>query len=169
MQASCSLEPSEPLVVFAKMKQECLHKLWLSAPEGRLSPWEQAKALALREASRMLHDGWDNLPWVCERLTKSGGGHPQPGSLHEFFSKVDADSDWFPGKHNGAKRGPTPQLTPHKRRCIAESAMAAKKYRKQEPCVAAVVQACPDATRSEKNWKAIRPEDYSHNVPRRLL
>ena len=24
MQAICSLEPSEPLVVFAKMKQECL-------------------------------------------------------------------------------------------------------------------------------------------------
>ena len=61
VQAICSLEPSEPLVVFAKMKQECLRKLWLSAPEGRLSPWEQAKALALREASRMLHDGWDNL------------------------------------------------------------------------------------------------------------
>lgn len=158
MQAICSLEPSEPLVVFAKMKQECLHKLWLSAPEGRLSPWEQAKALALREASRMLHDGWDNLPWVCERLTKSGGGHPQPGSLHEFFSKVDADSDWFPGKHNGAKRGPTPQLTPHKRRCIAESAMAAKKYRKQEPCVAAVVQACPDATRNEKTGKPFDPK-----------
>ena len=96
VQAICSLEPSEPLVVFAKMKQECLRKLWLSAPEGRLSPWEQAKALALREASRMLHDDWDNLSWVCERLTKSGGGHPPPGSLHEFFSKVDTDSDWYP-------------------------------------------------------------------------
>ena len=37
MQAICSLEPSEPLVVFAKMKQECLRKLWLSAREGGVS------------------------------------------------------------------------------------------------------------------------------------
>ena len=84
VQAICSLEPSEPLVVFAKMKQECLHKLWLPAPDGAsltMGASQSSGSQRGREASRMLHDGWDNLPWVCERLTKSGGGHPQPGSF----------------------------------------------------------------------------------------
>jgi len=94
-----------------------------------------------------VHDGEDApLAWIAERVTKIGGGHPQKGSLSEFFTKVDADPDWFPGKHNGKKRGPKPVLTKAKRRCIAASAMSAKHTRGQEPCVAAVVEACPAAS-----------------------
>ena len=63
-------------------------------------------------------------------------------ALHELFAKIDADPDWFPGKHSGAKRGPAPLLTPAKRLCIARSAMAAKSSG-DEPCVAAVVHNCP--------------------------
>ena len=43
------------------VQQEQLRHLWLSAPVGRLCPWEQAKAVALRLASRELHSGQDNL------------------------------------------------------------------------------------------------------------
>ena len=128
------------------MSQDSLRDLWLTAPQGRLSPWEQAKALGLREASRVLHNGRANMPWIAERVAKVGGGHPNKSSLHEFFKLVDADEDWFPGKHNGAKRGPKPLLTPAKRRCIAQSAMAAKRGRREEPSVPAVVHACPSAT-----------------------
>ena len=39
------------------MAQEQLRDVWLHAQHGRLSAWEQAKALALREASRELHRG----------------------------------------------------------------------------------------------------------------
>ena len=38
-------------------KQQLLKDLWLSATPGRLSPWQQAKALALREVNMELHGG----------------------------------------------------------------------------------------------------------------
>ena len=44
-----------------------LREAWLSAPEGRLCPWQQARALALREASAEIH-GAPWLPWIAERL-----------------------------------------------------------------------------------------------------
>ena len=34
-----------------------LRDAWLHAPVGRLSAWQQARALALREVSRELHAG----------------------------------------------------------------------------------------------------------------
>ena len=40
-----------------------LREAWLSAPEGRLCPWQQARALALREASEEIH-GAPWLPWI---------------------------------------------------------------------------------------------------------
>ena len=126
--------------------QHTLRGLWHAAPVGRLSPWETAKALGLREASKELHGGTGNLPWIAARLSKVGGGHPGAPALCELFAKVDADPDWFPGKHNGAKRGPKPLLTHAKRRCIAQSAMTAKRKHGQEPCIAAVVHACPLST-----------------------
>ena len=128
------------------MEQQSLCQFWLSAPDGRLCPWEQAKALALREACKVVHNGKLKLPWVAERVVKVGGGHPSTPALFQFFQAVDADVDWFPGKNTGAKRGPKPLLTSAKRRRIAQFAMTRKKRRQQEPCVPAVVHACPSAT-----------------------
>ena len=106
------------------ISQDALRHFWSSAPQGRLGPWEVAKALGLREASKEIHGELPNLAWIAERLTKKGGGHPTRQSLHELFAKVDSDPDWFPGKHSGVKRGPAPLLTQAKRRAIAQSAMA---------------------------------------------
>ena len=75
-----------------------------------------------------------------------GGGQPGTSALSQFFALVDSDAEWYPGKHNGAKRGPKPLLTSSKRRCIARSAMVAKKQRGDEPCVEAVLHSCPRAT-----------------------
>ena len=47
------------------MDQSAMRDFWLSAPEGRLSAWELAKALAFREASRELSGGEVNLAWVA--------------------------------------------------------------------------------------------------------
>ena len=126
--------------------QTTLQELWRSAPVGRLCPWEVAKALGLREAIKDLHDGQTNEEWIAQRVVKVGGGHPTKQALHELFAKIDADPDWFPGKHNGKKRGPKPLLTAAKRRCIAQSAMTAKSKHSQESCVCAVVLACPTST-----------------------
>ena len=96
---------SDPAAVFAPRQlpqpdtmSSALRQLWLSAPPGRMSPWQQARALALREVSRELHAGRTQLEWVAARVEKVGGGSPGQDALHKFFTKVDADPDWFPGK-----------------------------------------------------------------------
>ena len=102
--------------------------------------------MALRDVSKELHDGKPSLEWIAARVEKVGGGHPSRSALCQFFQMVDRDTDWYPGKCDGAKRGRKPLLTAAKRRCIAQSAMTAKKRRGNDPCVAAVVHACPRAT-----------------------
>ena len=97
-----------------------MRDFWLSAPEGRLSAWELAKALAFREASRELSGGEVNLAWVAARVTKVGGGHPTRSAMCQFFAMVDADPEWFPGKHSGAKRGRKP-LLPNGLHAVTES------------------------------------------------
>ena len=82
---------------------------WLSAPEGRLCAWQQARALALREASTDIH-GAPWLPWIAERVTKVGG-NPTRAALSQLFALVDADPGWYPGKCAGTKRGRKPLLT----------------------------------------------------------
>ena len=127
--------------------------LWLSGQANRFSPWQQARALAFREASKELHSGEVSVPWVANRVEKVGGGNPSRQFLHEFFATVDADPDWLPGKHSGAKRGPEPSLTKGKRRCLAALAMAAKREG-QEPCVHALVEACSKAAGGIGTWRA---------------
>ena len=129
---------------------QSLSAQWKSAQHGRLCAWEMAKALALREASKEIHGGKLNVPWIAARVTKQGGGSPAPPSLHELYAKVDADPDWYPGKHNGEKRGPKPLFNSAKRRCVALNAMTSKENKDQEPCVAASVLACPKATWNPK-------------------
>ena len=84
------------------MDQQTLRAYWLTAPEGRLYPWQQALAVGLRAASEEVHGGKGSLPWIAKRVTKVGGGHPDRSALHQFFALVDADPDWFPGKHTGS-------------------------------------------------------------------
>ena len=93
------------------MTQEQLRDHWFSSKAGCLSPWQQALALGLREASKELHEE-PNLPWICARLTKTGGGHPHRVSRWQFFSKVDADEDWFPGKYVWLRRGEARRAEP---------------------------------------------------------
>ena len=87
------------------MAQELLRDSWLRGQHGRLCAWEQAKALALREASRELH-GRTQLAWIAARVEKVGGGHPSGGALHKFFKVVDGDKEWFPGKRMGRSAWP---------------------------------------------------------------
>ena len=57
------------ICLFRQMSQETLREMWLHAPGGRLSAWQQALAVGLREASRELHGGSGNFQWIAERLT----------------------------------------------------------------------------------------------------
>ena len=86
----------------------------LSIREGRFCVWQQARALALREASAETH-GAPWLRWIAERVRKVDVFHPSRVALSQLFASVDADPDWHPGKHCGTKRGPKPLLTAAKR------------------------------------------------------
>ena len=82
---------------------EQLEDLWLSAPEGKLCAREQARAWALREIWVAEGKGQHGLyTFVANRVqtTKDGkpkGGAPVSQSIKDFFEKVDADPNWFPG------------------------------------------------------------------------
>ena len=73
-----------------------------------------------------LHGGEVNVQWVCDRVCKNDGTHPQRQSLHEFFNSVDNDKHWFPGKHSGKRRGPLPVFTLTKKRRCAKVMMQVK-------------------------------------------
>ena len=101
---------SAPAPSLCTMDQEALRKLWVTAKSGALSPWQQALAVAYRKASEEIHGGTPNLAWVSSKVVKAGGGHPSREAMRQFFTKVDGDEDWFPGKYSGKKRGPAPLL-----------------------------------------------------------
>ena len=62
------------------MDQVALRKFWLDAQEGRLCPWEQSKALALRQVGKEQNGGkLPKLDWIAERVTKVGGAIMSPG------------------------------------------------------------------------------------------
>ena len=126
---------------------------WTDGPDGRLCAREQAKAWALREVWQEQGNAtYGLLPFVSCRVrkTKNGkptGDHPTEAALHQFFEKVDADPDWYPGKHNGETRGPKRLLRGPKQTAIAS---AAKRLKAQgdEPTYSAIVAACPQATKN---------------------
>ena len=89
-----------------------LRACWHTAAPGRLTAWQQALACGLREASKELYGGHVAVTWIASKLRKTdetGRAYsedaPEQGSLSEFFRKVDADPDWFPGKHCGNRSG----------------------------------------------------------------
>ena len=140
--------------------QKQLEELWHSASPGHLSPWQQALALGLRHASKELNGGHVAVVWIAAKLRKTDGtgkGYsqdaPAPASVTEFFKKVDADPQWFPGKHSGAKRGRKAVMTPQKRARIASSAMS-QKGEGHEPSVDVTVARCPAATLNPETKKA---------------
>ena len=133
------------------MDQDLLRKHWLGGPDDRLCPREQAKAWALREvwlADKESTYGMYSFIASKVRKTKDGkptGEHPHSNGLQDFFAKVDADAEWFPGKHSGAKRGPKRILIGGKKSAIGSAAKRLKAAG-DEPTYADIVAACPQAT-----------------------
>ena len=137
-------------------RQLDLRACWHTAAPGRLSAWQQAFACGLREASKELYGGHVAVTWIASKLRKTDAtgkaysqDAPEQGSLSEFFRKIDADPDWFPGKHCGRKRGPQPLLTKKKRARIAQSSMR-QKEEGHEPSVEVTVARNRAATLNPK-------------------
>ena len=77
-----------------------LQSLWKEGREGALSPLEQMRAWALREAQKDLGgEEAVNRQKIADRVTKVGGGHPSREAIRKFLDRVDEDPDWYPGKN----------------------------------------------------------------------
>ena len=123
----------------AVARNSSLESLWLSGREGRLSPFEQVKAVAYRDVMRDVGvPEFGMLAEIAAKLEKMGGGAPTSEALAELFTKVDRDPRWFPGKRTGAKRGPKRTLRGSSARILAEGAMRLKR-RKVQPTYAKMV------------------------------
>ena len=47
------------------ISQQELQEFWHSAAPGRLSPWQQARALGLRDASKDINGGHVHVSWIA--------------------------------------------------------------------------------------------------------
>ena len=146
------------------LSQDVLREVWRGGQANRMCPWEQARALALREASREIHGGRANVEWVAARVVKNDGSRPTRQSLHELFALVDSDADWFPGKHCGKRRGPEPFFTPSKKKHCARVMMQVKHEAGDEPTVEEMKRRCPRATLNPRTGKT-----FDDKVLRRAL
>ena len=142
-----------------------LRAAWSRAPPKCMPPSEQCKLWGLREALRMLGQDDTQYQQMAGRVFVNGqddalgNEHPGRQSVREFFQRVDTDfKGWYPGRTSGAKRGAKTQLTPGKRKTIAQSMMAAKK-RGARPCYDLAKARCPTSTANPKTGEA-----FSRNV-----
>ena len=130
-----------------------LQAKWQEAPQGRLTPKEQAKLWALREVLRKQGEDCTQYVWMAGQVQVVGGGHPSREAVRRFFERVDTDpAGWYPGRADG-KTGRPQQLTPKKRKSIAKSMMAAKK-RGLNPSYELALDLCPKATTNDTTKEA---------------
>eukprot|EP00974_Lingulodinium_polyedra_P092942 9004024-Lingulodinium_polyedra.AAC.1 len=76
------------------MARRSLGDLWHASAPGRLTAWQQAYALALREASKEVHVGHVYVTWIAAKLRKTDAtGHaysheaPGPSAVTQLFQK----------------------------------------------------------------------------------
>ena len=124
---------------------------WLRAQNGYLPAIEQAKLWALRAVMRKMGEDVTQYQWMAAQVRLVGGGHPTRQAVHKFFTRVDGDPDWYPGKRHNVGGRPR-ALTSAKRKRIAHSAMALKR-RNMEPCYMAVKAQCPAALHNPTTGK----------------
>ena len=99
----------------------------------------------MREAWNEFKDtNYGMLIFIATRVTVENGRNPLPSAIQEFFKKVDADPDWYPGKKVGARPGPASVVSVQNQKVVARSAMAMKE-RGEEPTYAALVATNPNA------------------------
>ena len=83
-----------------------LQTLWKQGAEGQLSPMEQMRVWALREAFRQVGvKDWGMNGLIAGKVRKVGGGNPEPEVVRRLLSKIDEDADWYSGKVYGERPG----------------------------------------------------------------
>ena len=142
-----------------KDEQQPLADLWLKTKRGRLPPWAEAKAWALREAWREFKPDstYGLLEFVATRVEKQGGKAPTASAISQLFDKFDSDPSWFPGKVYGSYGGSRPALNGRSQAAIASAAMALKRDG-LEPTFPLVVAQCPQASLNPATGRTVAPK-----------
>ena len=140
----------------AQSPQDMLKKAWLEGRRGNLSALSEAKLWAAREIWRVYNDSEHGLhKFAAGLVSKAGtGGAPTSKAVGDFYKKVDADGDWFPGKVCRESYGPRRVLSGAKVSAIARCATRMKK-RGVEPTFRTVRAACPNATLNAETGRAV--------------
>ena len=139
-----------------------MKELWLGGPDDRLRAREQAKAWALREVwKKTMKTDYGMNEFVASRVTKNkngvpGGPRPSRAAMKEFFEKIDGDREWYPGKHNGAKRGPSRILVGVKKTAAVPAAQRIQ-LEEEEVTYSDVVSAAPKAVRNPATGEPVSP------------
>ena len=110
-----------------------------TTPEGKLPPFEVAKALAFKQCLDAIEEhtkktcweltGMSKKDFTAKQLTKMGGkkGQSVTGrAVQKHWAKAQLDGNWFPGKKSGNKGGRPPQITQAQKQAIASKAMELK-------------------------------------------
>ena len=152
-QATCCIASTFASLVAKDMtdsRQDLLRSAWLDAKDGSLSGRKQAKAGALREIWKDSgKTDYGMKAFIAGKLKKKGGGPPSSEAMTQFFDKVDADDDWFPGKGNYENMGAPSMMTGQQRGALARCAMTMKQNG-IEPTYGNLVAACPKAALNPK-------------------
>ncbi len=106
-----------------------------STQNGRLPPWEVAKAAAYNEVISDMEKhlgkscwqllGQGKVPYVRSKLTLVGGGSPNARSVRATFARCNFES-WYPGKAPDDKGGRPPTFSGHVKGEVARVAMETK-------------------------------------------
>ena len=131
-------------------QQELLRQAWLKGKDGYLPAREQAKAWALREVWKQMGKADHGMKtFIASKVKKQGGGNPSSEAIRQFFEKIDADREWFPGKADYENQGAPSVMTGTSRAAIARCAMNMKD-KGVEPTYTKVIASCPKAARNPK-------------------
>ena len=134
----------------------------LGTQQGRLPPWEVAKAVAMdvvisdmekwqgRSCYELLGQG--KVPYIASKLTKVGGGTPSDRAVRGVLASGKAQG-WYPGKVSGDAGGRPAVFSDHVKQEVARVAM-----RDKEELVAPTPQRCrAHLPRKTVNKKTGRP------------
>ena len=80
-----------------------LEQLWKAGRDGGLSPLDQVRVVAYRDAYNEVglppkSGGPALLGTIAKKVTKIGGGHPSNAATRQLLAKVDEDPEWYHGK-----------------------------------------------------------------------
>ena len=108
-----------------------------NTPEGKLPPFEVAKALAFEAAITQIEKhtrkscwelmGMGKKKFVATQLKVVGGGHPTTRAVSKQWTEAKQDGKWFPGKKPSNQGGRPPQIPQAQKQAIADKAMELKR------------------------------------------